>query len=46
MGFDHCLEDDYYLDVLNDGSDRINGDPINGLFHLLINVFFVGVLTD
>ena len=27
-----------YLHVLNDGSDRINGDGINGLFHPLINI--------
>ena len=25
------------------GSDRINGDRISGLFHPLINGFFVGV---
>ena len=26
-----------------DGSERINGDRINGLFHLLINGVFLGV---
>ncbi len=31
------------LDVPGPGSDRINGDRINGLCHLLIDGVFVGV---
>ena len=32
----------YYLDVPEVGSDRINGDRINGLFHLFINGVYWG----
>ena len=31
------------MDVPGPANDQINGDRINGLFHLLMNVFFVGL---